>query len=276
MISTASFITCTVTLFISLILPVLMLIVFAAKNRKQGILSAWLLGAAGFVVTQLLIRVPILNALAMQDWFIRFSQSHLFLYAFSLAITAGLFELAGRFAVAKLMQKNLTWNRALAAGLGHGGIEAMALVGMTYVNNLIYMVMIQTGSFDAVIAQTAAMGVDVSQLELIKLQLLTASPTLFLLGGFERLLAMTAHLAMSVIVCWGIHSRRIVKSLLLCLGIHTLIDLTAGIQLLTGTLLSQTAVYIIIYAILIAVAAVSLLILKYIHTEWQKEVSYEQ
>lgn len=276
MISTASFITCTVTLFISLILPVLMLIVFAAKNRKQGILSAWLLGAAGFVVTQLLIRVPILNALAMQDWFIRFSQSHLFLYAFSLAITAGLFELAGRFAVAKLMQKNLTWNRALAAGLGHGGIEAMALVGMTYVNNLIYMVMIQTGSFDAVIAQTAAMGVDVSQLELIKLQLLTASPTLFLLGGFERLLAMTAHLAMSVIVCWGIHSRRIVKSLLLCLGIHTLIDLSAGIQLLTGTLLSQTAVYIIIYAILIAVAAVSLLILKYIHTEWQKEVSYEQ
>lgn len=276
MISTASFITCTVTLFISLILPVLMLIVFAAKNRKQGILSAWLLGAAGFVVTQLLIRVPILNALAMQDWFIRFSQSHLFLYAFSLAITAGLFELAGRFAVAKLMQKNLTWNRALAAGLGHGGIEAMALVGMTYVNNLIYMVMIQTGSFDAVIAQTAAMGMDVSQLELIKLQLLTASPTLFLLGGFERLLAMTAHLAMSVIVCWGIHSRRIVKSLLLCLGIHTLIDLSAGIQLLTGTLLSQTAVYIIIYAILIAVAAVSLLILKYIHTEWQKEVSYEQ
>lgn len=275
MISTASFITCTVTLFISLILPVLMLIVFAAKNRKQGILSAWLLGAAGFVVTQLLIRVPILNALAMQDWFIRFSQSHLFLYAFSLAITAGLFELAGRFAVAKLMQKNLTWNRALAAGLGHGGIEAMALVGMTYVNNLIYMVMIQTGSFDAVIAQTAAMGMDVSQLELIKLQLLTASPTLFLLGGFERLLAMTAHLAMSVIV-WGIHSRRIVKSLLLCLGIHTLIDLSAGIQLLTGTLLSQTAVYIIIYAILIAVAAVSLLILKYIHTEWQKEVSYEQ
>ena len=276
MISTASFITCTVTLFISLILPVLMLIVFAAKNRKQGILSAWLLGAAGFVVTQLLIRVPILNALAMQDWFIRFSQSHLFPYAFSLAITAGLFELAGRFAVAKVMQKNLTWNRALAAGLGHGGIEAMALVGMTYVNNLIYMVMIQTGSFDAVIAQTAAMGVDVSQLELIKLQLLTVSPTLFLLGGFERLLAMTAHLAMSVIVCWGIHSRRIVKSLLLCLGIHTLIDLTAGIQLLTGTLLSQTAVYIIIYAILIAVAAVSLLILKYIHTEWQKEVSYEQ
>ena len=87
---------------------------------------------------------------------------------------------------------------------------------------------------------------------------------------------MTAHLAMSVIVCWGIHSRRIVKSLLLCLGIHTLIDLSAGIQLLTGTLLSQTAVYIIIYAILIAVAAVSLLILKYIHTEWQKEVSYEQ
>ena len=79
MIPAASFITCGITLVISLILPVLILILFAGKHRKQGIVSAWLLGAAGFLVTQMLIRIPILNFLSTQSWFLAFSQNHLFL-----------------------------------------------------------------------------------------------------------------------------------------------------------------------------------------------------
>ena len=271
MIPAASFITCGITLVISLILPVLILILFAGKHRKQGIVSAWLLGAAGFLVTQMLIRIPILNFLSTQSWFLAFSQNHLFLYSLSLAFTAGLFELAGRFATAKALQKKLTYNRALAAGLGHGGIEAMVLIGMTYVNNLTYMVMIQNGTFEAVIAQTAAMGVDVSQLYAIQEALLSTSPALFLLAGFERLLAMISHTAMSMIVCYGVHTGNTWKGLLLCLGIHTFLDLTAGISLI----LPQHIAYVIIYAILTAVAAASLLILKNIRTKWPKEVPYD-
>ena len=37
-----------ITLFISLILPPAFLIVYALRNKKQGIWSAWLLGALGF------------------------------------------------------------------------------------------------------------------------------------------------------------------------------------------------------------------------------------
>ncbi len=118
MVPQSTIFACIVILVISMVLPVLVLIFYAAKNRKQGILSAWLLGAAGFLVTQIGIRLPTLSAVSSQSWFLSFSQNHLFLYAFSLAFTAGLFELAGRFAVAKLMQKKLTWKRSLAAGLG--------------------------------------------------------------------------------------------------------------------------------------------------------------
>lgn len=257
-------------LAISLVLPVLLLVLFARKHRKQGIVSAWLLGAAGFFVTQILIRLPILTVLQTQPWFQAFSQNHLFAYAFSLAFTAGLFELAGRFAVAKLMRKDLNYRRSLAAGLGHGGIEAMLLIGMTYVNNLIYIVMINSGYFDYLIAQTAGLGVDISQLELIRTQLTEASPALFLLAGFERILAMTAHVAMSVLVCYGVAHKKVLPCTLMCLGIHTFIDLTAGLSLV----LPQSVAYPIIYAILIAVAVVSVLILKQIRRNW-KEVSYD-
>lgn len=278
MISIATVLCCILTLFVSLVLPMAALIFMMVKYKKQGILSAWLLGAAGFFVTQILIRLPILTALQSQSWFLAFSQNHLFLYAFSLAFTAGLFELAGRFAVAGLMRKKLTFRRSLAAGLGHGGIEAMVLIGMTYVNNLIYIAMINSGAFDTVIAQTAAMGVDTAPLELIRSQLLGISPALFLLAGLERLLTMIAQTAMSMIVCYGVAHKKILPCLLVCLGIHTFIDLTAGISLLTGQL-SQAAVYTIIYLILAAVAAVSLVLIRKLQRRWQdlpqKEVSHD-
>lgn len=271
MVPAATVLTCCVTLFVTLILPVLVLILFAVRCRKQGILSAWLLGAAGFFVTQILIRIPVLTVLQKQSWFGDFAQNRLFLYAFGLAFSAGLFELAGRFAVAKLMQKKLTFRRSLAAGLGHGGIEAMLLIGMTYVNNLIYIVMINSGYFDSLIAQIAGLGMDISQLELIRTQLSGASPALFLLAGLERILAMTGHVSMSMLVCYGVAHGKTGICVLLCLVIHTLMDLTAGLSLV----LPQAVAYPVIYAILTIMAVLSLIVIRKLFRCWKKEVSYD-
>ena len=201
MIPISNVLACIVTLFLSLILPLAFWIVYGIKNKGQDIWSAWLLGAAGFVITQVLIRLPILTALSRTDGFLTFSQSHPVLYGFSLAFTAGLFELAGRYAVAKILQKKLTYRRALAAGLGHGGIEAILITGIAYVSNLVFLVMIQTGGFDATLAQTTAAGGDVTQMLAARDALANTSWVLFLLAGFERLLAMTCHAAMSMLVC---------------------------------------------------------------------------
>jgi len=275
MISTATILSCLVTLFICLLLPPLILIIFSAKNRGQRLPTAWLLGAAGFFATQILIRLPILSFLQTQNWFLSFAENHMFAYAFLLSLTAGLFELAGRFAVAYMMRKNLTFRRSIAAGLGHGGIEAMLLIGVTYVNNLIYILMIRSGAFHAVIAEAAAAGVEPAQLYAIQDALINTSPALFLLAGFERILSMTAHVGMSAIVCYGVHCKKPLVGALICLAIHTLLDLTAGINLLAGNGLSQTAAYLIIYAILTAAAALSLWILKEIRSRWpETEVTH--
>lgn len=271
MISNFTTIACAVSLLIAMGLPIVALFLFGVKNRGKGIWSAWILGALGFIVTQILVRVPILTALQSQGWFIAFSQNHLFLYAFVLAFTAGLFELAGRFAVAKLMGKKLTCQRSLAAGMGHGGIEAIILVGMAYINNLVYIAMINNGTFDSMVAEVVAAGVDASQLHMLKETLLTTSPALFLLGGFERLLTMFCHAGMTMIVCWGIHTGKAGKCALVCLGIHTLLDLTAGISLLAGTVLSQTMAYTIIYTLLTAAAILSLRTLLEIRRRWNAE-----
>ena len=46
MVSTTTILAVLVTLFISLILPVISYIVYGAKNKGKGVWSGWLLGAA--------------------------------------------------------------------------------------------------------------------------------------------------------------------------------------------------------------------------------------
>ena len=271
MISSMTLVGCIVSLFISLLLPVIAISVYSYQNKGGKMVSAWVLGAAAFVVSQLLVRASILSALQGMSWFTDFSENHVFLYTFTLAFTAGLFELAGRFVVAKLLSsKNLNYNRSLAAGLGHGGIEAMILVGITYLNNILYILMINNGTFDTVINDALQSGTDVTAMMQVKDQLINASPVLFFLGGFERILAMTGHVAMSMLVCYGIHIGKPLKGALICLGIHTLMDLTAGINMLAGEGISQTAAYVIIYAILMVMAALSLLIIRDIRRRWKE------
>ena len=276
MVSTTTIIMCTLSLLLCLVMPVVLIILFAKKNKGQKLISAWILGAAGFFVTQILIRVPILSVLSTQPWFLTFSQNHTFAYAFTLAFTAGLFELAGRFVVAQLMKKNLTFKRSIAAGLGHGGIEAMLLVGSSYITNLVFIFMINTGSFNSLLSEAASAGVDPAQLNAIADSLINSSPALFLLGGYERILAMIAHLAMSLIVCYSVSISKPLPGALICLVIHTFIDLSAGINMLAGTIITQNTAYLIIYTILTAVAAVSLWIIRKIYGYWSnKEVSHE-
>ena len=106
MVSTATLISCVIAMLICILLPPAIGLLYAAKNRGQKIISAWLLGAAGFFVTQMVIRVPILTVLQMTPGFQAFSKNHGFLYAFAMAFTAGLFELAGKLVVVKAMHKN--------------------------------------------------------------------------------------------------------------------------------------------------------------------------
>ncbi len=265
MVPIMTIVACIITLLVSLVLPIIVLIIFAVKNKRQGIVTAWLLGAAGFFVTQILIRVPVLTFLQSQSWFVAFSNNNPFIYVFSLALTAGVFELAGRFTVAKLIKKKLTWKRSLAAGLGHGGIESILLTGVTYVNNLIYIFMINSGFFDILIAQTSELGVDLSQLELIKTQLISIAPVMLILAGLERLLAMTCHTAMSALVCYGVAYKKTGVCVLLCLVIHIIIDMTSGVSLV----LPQNIAIPVIYTILTVMAVVSVVILKNIRRKME-------
>lgn len=276
MVSVSTIITVLITLFISLILPIIIYIVYGVKNKGKGVWTAWLLGAAGFFVFQMIIRSPILSLLSLLPGFMTFVTEHYVWYCLVLAFTAALFEVAGRYIVAKLMIRSrtgLTYKKSFAAGLGHGGIEAILIVGITYINNLIYIAMINTGAFEGIVEQTAAMGVDTTQLATIKDSFLNTSSVIFLLAGYERILTMILHVALTMLVCYFVSKRKDIPGIVICVLIHWTVDFVAPLvngmaTEYMGNVLSTNTAYVIVYSFLTVVAVASIMIVRRINRSW--------
>ncbi len=267
MVGTASILAMVVTLFISTVLPILVYIVYGVKNKGKGVWTAWLIGAAGFTIMQLVIRTPILSLLSLSAGFVTFAKEHYTMYVLVLAFTAALFELVARYVIAKILQKKQFFEKAVAVGLGHGGIEAIALIGLAYVNNILYSLMINTGVYDTLVSQTASMGVDTTSLLVAKASLIETSPTMFLLAGYERILTMILHVAMTVLVFYFVKKKKDIVGIILCLLIHTLIDFVPAF--LVGIMAANLA-YIITYTFLTVMAVLGIIILVVIKKKWSK------
>lgn len=273
MVSTFSIIAISTTLIVSTFLPLIFAIIWCVKNKGKKTFPALLLGALGFFVMQIVIRIPILYILSQNKNFTDFANSHYTLYCLILAFTAALFEVVARYGVSKILRKDLSFERSFAAGLGHGGIESIIITGMAYISNLVMSFMINTNTFDLIVKQTAAQGVDTLSLTAVKEQLISTNPTVFLLGGFERVLAIAFHIGATVLVWYFIKHKKDVIGILICLLAHFAVDFVGGfVQGLAtdylGNVISQTTAYIIIYSFMTAVAIASVVFIVKIRKKW--------
>lgn len=220
-VTTAAIVAMFVTLAICIGLPVVLLLVFRKKMGK-GVTSAFLAGALGFFVPQAVIRIPALQGLSLLDGFGDFVQNHFWMYAVLLALSAGIFETVGRLVVFRTVLKNrTTYNAALCAGLGHGGIEAIYLVGLTYVNNLALSFMINSGSAYNVLTGQGLASDQANQLISTMTQ---TSPTIFYMAGFERVFTIGFQMGLSMLLAYGITRNQTAKFFGLVLILHTTVD----------------------------------------------------
>ncbi|MDD2503958.1 MAG: YhfC family glutamic-type intramembrane protease, partial [Clostridia bacterium] len=202
MVSNQTIVFSIITLFLSLVLPIILAVWFCRKHKVSAVTV--FLGALTFFVFQLVLRTPLMQALAPVypgeepingGW-------KLVMYGLYLAVTAALFEEGGRAIVYKLfLKKKGDWNNAVAFGIGHGGFEAISIVGITYINNLLLIIMINMGLLNTSDGSNELMAQAVQALT-------DTQPILFLLAGIERVFAMILHIGFSTLVVYGLVSKR--------------------------------------------------------------------
>ena len=119
-------------------------------RRRGGRWRAFLLGAAVFLVFALVLEQRA-HQLILGGPAGGVITGDLGLYALYGGLMAGLFEETGRFAAFQLLRrsgKGGTPQDALIYGAGHGGMEAVLLVGLTNVSNLLLSFWLNTGTLE--------------------------------------------------------------------------------------------------------------------------------
>lgn len=209
-------------------------LVYLIVSRREDI-KFYFGGVCAFVISQMILRIPILNyVLPNMDWYLVMETSYTLIYSLFLGFTAGLFEETARFIGFKTILKGkrkVTWESGVAFGMGHGGIEAMLLVGAGMVNELI-----------KIINSSAALDSSVTAVNV-------------LIGGFERVFAIAFHVGATLIVLYGIKVAK-KRYLALAILIHGVFDSAAGILTALGASFYLVELWCVIWGTALFIFAV--------------------
>lgn len=182
------FSTIIVLIAVALMTLLLPLGVMFFLRRRGGTWTAFLTGAGTFVLFAMILE-PILHDLVLRSPAGAAIQGNILLYGLYGGLAAGLFEETGRLLAFRFVLKNHPGRiTALSYGIGHGGVEALLLVGLTMVSNLILGLSHAAGTPLPEEAAAAAEAI------------LSTPASLFLWSGLERLSAMALHMSLSVLV----------------------------------------------------------------------------
>lgn len=201
-----------------------LLVAFLIWRRFHVAWRFFWFGALVFLVTQMLIRIPLVQ-IAQSLLGEQLQGSDVFLYAWLavLALTAGIFEEGGRWLGYRfLIKKDFTWEKGLMYGAGHGGLESMLLVGGLALLGLVNMIVLTTTDFS-----TAPMTPDqLAQVEAARQQIAALDWWMPLLGAYERFVTIFFQIAMSIVVL-QVFVRRSLRWLWLAIALHALVDFVA-------------------------------------------------
>lgn len=177
-----------IVIVICFLMPILFTI--CLYKKQKGLWISFIVGMLAFVISQMMIRIPLLNIITQQHSISLFTLKHPIVYILILAFTAGLFEETARWIGFQcIKKKHSTIYDAFAFGLGHGGIEAMLLVGIPLLS----------------------VSTDLSNV---------------LLACGERIIAIAFHVAMSIIVWYGVKEHKNQYTIVAIL-LHMLLDCSA-------------------------------------------------
>ena len=206
-------------------------------QRKGGRWSSFFAGAGTFILFALLLE-QLFHALVLFSPLGGTIQNTLWLYALYGGLAAGLFEETGRFVAFRFfLKKQKEPITALAYGAGHGGVEAVLIVGLTMVNNIVLLAVANSGT-----ALEPSMAAAAEALA-------ATAAGMFLWSAFERVVAIILHIALSVLVFAAVREAKkhgfFVAAVLIHAGVDALAVVLGGSMPVAVTELAVLAVTVL-------------------------------
>lgn len=212
--------------------------------KKKESFKTVIVGAAIFLVFVTILEKPIQAMVITGDHPVStFLNAHPVWWALVVGLFPGVFEETGRlFAFKTILKKRKNRETAISYGIGHGGFEVVMLMGVTGITYIAYAVMINAGTFGAVVDQVAAKAPDqVDTLYTLADQIAAATVAGIGLGFVERAFAFLFHIGASILVFYACRDKGRFWLYPLAIVLHTALDFIVGLTLAKAVTISTWA-----------------------------------
>lgn len=225
MILTSLAVSFLISMVCTLLLPIVLVVVLLAMRKISAV--PLIAGALSFFISQIVLRIPLLQLCATQQWFLSFAMNTLLYSVVVGGLSAGLFEETARLVGASLLKNNRRYQDMIAFGLGHGLCEVVLLVGLGQINNILAFSMIVSSDF------ASALGMQQEVLQQLTAQLASIDPAMVYLGIVERISAVVFHLFATSLVFVAVKKKNNLFYLAAILA-HTVFNTLAAVLLTTA------------------------------------------
>ena len=196
----------SITVILMIVIPAIFFIYWRRKHKKQTTIAYLIAGAIGFIVSARLLELGVHYFCILADNPVsRLIHGSTIAYVLYGTVMAGVFEECGRHVVLKyIMKKNRTRENAVLYGIGHGGIEILAVLLPNMITYLVIAVLFSQGGAEnalrslKITTETAAAAFSSVQAAA------TFDYGMMAANSIERLLAMLLHIGLTVIVYYGV------------------------------------------------------------------------
>ncbi|MCQ2517080.1 MAG: YhfC family intramembrane metalloprotease [Saccharofermentans sp.] len=225
-------------LAIFVIVPVVIALIWKIKKKEP--ITTILIGAGAFLLFVFILEKPIQNVLAfptamgLPDHALSlFLAANPVLLSLVAGLFPGVFEETGRLVAYKtLLKKRTQRETSISYGIGHGGIEVVFILGLSFLNYIIYALMINTGTFGAVVEQVAAQAPEqLSQVDAIVTMLTTFSIGTLAINVLERVFAVMFHVGASILVFYACKDKKKFWLYPLAIVLHTAMDFVGALSI---------------------------------------------
>ena len=247
------------TVILMAAMPVIFFLYWRRKHKQQTRIGWLVAGVLGFLVSARVLELGVhLVCIVADNPVSRFINGNTAVFVLYGIVMAGVFEECGRHIVMKhIMKKNRTRENAVLYGIGHGGIEILAVILPTIVTSLAVAVLFSSGSREEALRtlniteETAA-----AALPTVRAAAAFDFPAMAM-NVLERLLAMTMHIGLSVIVFYGVCSGK--KACLpLAILLHMAMDTFPALYQRSAVPLWAVEVWAAAWTVVVAFIAVRL------------------
>ena len=214
-----------ITVILMIAIPVIFFLYWRKRHKQQTRISWLIAGAVGFLVSARVLELGIhyfcIIAENPVSRFINGNTAAFVLYGITMA---GVFEECSRHIILKyIMKKNRTRENAILYGIGHGGIEILAVLLPTMITSLAVAVLFSRGDTETAL-RTLNITEETAAAALPAVQAAAAfNYGLMAMNVIERLFALLFHIGLTVIVYYGVVNARKIY-LPMAILLHMLMD----------------------------------------------------